>query len=151
MSTRGSQGTDYADNYRKILLRDSGNGSAQFDERPAETIITPGMLVQYNANDKVVVQDTADATDVELLFALEDNLQGRTIDDDYAVDDLCKYCAVKSGDQVYAIASEAIAVGDRVGANGDGKVKAWVSGKQLGFVVAIASTADGDRVILQII
>jgi hypothetical protein len=151
MSTRGSQGTDYADNYRKILLRDSGNGSAQFDERPAGTAITPGMLVRYNANDKVVFNNVADDPVGELLFALEDNLQGRTIDDDYAIDDLCKYCAVKPGDQVYAIASEAIAVGAKVGSTGNGKVKTYVSGRVLGFVVAIASTADGDRVILQIV
>jgi len=151
MSTETPLGTEIADNYRTILLRDSRNGSAQFDERKAAGVITPGMLCQLDSADKLEFNPTAADADAELLFATEQDLEGKTITDNYALDDIARYVAVKSGDQIYAIANAAIALNAKVESAGNGKLRTLTTGKPIGFCSNKAAGALDDRFILQII
>ncbi len=151
MSTETDLGTEIADNYRTILLRDSRNGNAQYDERKAAAAITPGMLCQLDSSDKIEFNPTAGDTDAVLLFATEQVLEGKTIDDDYAADDITPYVAVQSGDQVYGIANAAIAVNAKVESAGNGKLRTLTTGKPVGFVAYKAASALDDRIIVQII
>lgn len=151
MSTETALGTELAANYRKILLRDSRNGNAQYDERKAAGVITPGMLCQLDSSDDIEFNDTAGDTDAVLLFATENVLNGDTIDTNYAANDIVPYVAVSSGDQVYAIANAAIALNAKVESAGNGKLRTLTTGKPVGFVIGIAAGALNDRIILQII
>lgn len=90
-------------------------------EALAGAAITPGMLVALNSASKVVVHPTAGGA-AEKAFAVEDALQGSTIADAYAADDLVQYNIQKSGNIVQALINdgEVIVVGDKLVSAGNG-------------------------------
>src|SRR5690606_29128908 len=71
------------------------------DERRAAEAITPGMLVERNSAGKAIKHATSGGPAVFEL-ALEDALQGRTIDDAYAENDLVTTHLFQKGDEGYA-------------------------------------------------
>ena len=62
-------------------------------------------------------------------FALEDELQGKGIDDAYAVDAIVQYDQYLPGDRVNAILAdgETVVIGDRLMSAGDGTLKKYVA------------------------
>ena len=105
-------------NYNTIKLK---KYSDVIEEYNAAAAITPGMLIQMTTADKVQKHATAGGN-ILPMFALEDELQGKGIDDNYATDDKVQCWIPGRGDQVYAILSdgETVAVGDFLESNGDG-------------------------------
>ncbi len=100
------------------------------------TAITPGMLVELEAAGTVKPHASADAA-VEKAFALEDELQGKTIADNYTDGNPVQIFFARPGDVVYGIMDSGVtpAVGSFVQSNGDGKLKALDSGTNIGVVL----------------
>ena len=131
---------------RTIIV--AGNGLTK--EAVASEEIKPGMLVERIPDGKVQPHSTGGGAGTAS-FAVEDDHQGKTIDDAYAIDDrvILEY-AVK-GEEINAIAGGAIAEGDLIASAGDGKVVKWVSGNvALGVAVTSATAAD-ERVVIEVI
>lgn len=115
------------------------------------TAITPGMLVELEAAGTVKPHASADAA-VEKAFALEDELQGRTIADNYTAGTVVQIFFARPGDIVYAIADNGWApdVGDFGQSNGDGKLKALDGGTAIGVVIE-AKDATTHRVKIRVV
>lgn len=98
-------------------------------ERVANAAITPGMLVELMSTNKVRKHATAGGNITPAMFALEDELQGRTIDTDYAAAELVKLGIFRPGDVVYAILADgqSVAVGDPLESAGNGYLQKHVT------------------------
>lgn len=92
------------------------------EEYVAAATITPGMLLEYTSAGKVQAHQNAGQNVVQM-FALEDELQGNGIDDDYSSDDPVQVWVPGRGDQVYAILKDdtvAVTTGDYLESAGGG-------------------------------
>jgi len=100
-------------------------GDGRHEEHTAGGAITPGMLVALNSVGHVVAHPGA-AGPAEKAFALEDALQGRTIETAYAEGELVGIVMCNSGDVVYAFLSggENVNPGAYLNSNGDGSLQA---------------------------
>jgi hypothetical protein len=138
----------YVEDYNRIVLR----GDPAYQERFAGGAITPGHLIQIESDDTVIVNGTSDDAAPNLAFALEDVMQGNTIRDAYAANDLTRYAVFASGDQVLGIAtSDSVNVGDVVASNGDGTLKLRTAGQAIGQVLFKYTDEDSIvRIIVQV-
>lgn len=125
------------------------------EELVAGGTITPGMLLDISATNTVTAATGAGTLPV---FALEDELQGKGIDNNYASGDPVQCWIPYRGDIVNAIlkSNNKVVVGDGIASNGDGKVKkAGTSDTPIGFAVtAVDLTGSGAtdaRVLVRII
>jgi hypothetical protein len=128
------------------------------EEFVAGGTITPGMLIEVNSSGAVIAATGAGELP---MFALEDELQGKGIDDDYTSTspaDLVQCWIPYRGDIVNAIlkSNNKVVVGDGIASNGDGKVKkAGSSDTPIGFAVTAVdltgSGASDARVLVRII
>ena len=86
--------------------------------------ITPGHLVSLTSSDTVVVHPTT-AGPALIMFAVEDELQGKGIDDAFASGDKVQVWIPQRGDQVLAIIPDGsnIAIGDLLESAGDGQLQ----------------------------
>ena len=109
------------------------------EEFVAGAAITPGMLVALDENGKVEPHGTAEGNAIPM-FALEDELQGKTIEDEYATDDPVQVWVAGRGDIVYALANSGatINVGDFLVSAGDGTLKPAGSGTTLSVDVDVS-------------
>lgn len=103
-----------------IVLKAKGH----HDEGVADGAITPGMAVELAADGKYDQQTSAlaEALKGELLIAKEDALQGKTVDDAYAQDDVLFFYIPLPGDHVNALvkSGEDIDVNDVLVVEGGG-------------------------------
>ena len=99
--------------------------SDNIDERDAASAITPGMLIELDSNGKVQAHANA-GQNAFPLFALEDELQGNSIDDDYAADNKVQCWIPYRGDEVNAIVADGntISIGDQLESDGNGYLQA---------------------------
>lgn len=125
------------------------------EEFVAGGTITPGMLLDISATNTVTAATGAGTLPV---FALEDELQGKGIDNNYASGDPVQCWIPYRGDIVNAIlkSNNKVVVGDGIASNGDGKVKkAGTSDTPIGFAVTAVdltgSGASDARVLVRII
>jgi len=97
------------------------NYSDVFEEYTAAAAIIPGMLLEYTDAGEVQAHATAGGNAIPM-FALEDGLQGKGIDDSYADDDQVQVWIPGRGDQVYAILADGntVDIGDYLESNGAG-------------------------------
>ena len=98
--------------------------------------ITPGMLLELTSAELVQAHST-EGGPVLPMFALEDELQGKGITDDYAVSAKIQVWTAVRGEEVYALLAdgEDVAVGDFLISDGTGKLK--------------AATADSSAVVVE--
>lgn len=111
-----------------IILK---NYSDVFEEYTAGGTIIPGMLLIMSAADTVVAHsDDAPTAGCLTMFAVEDALQGRDIDDSYVSGDPVKVWIPGRGDEVYAILEDGanVSVGAYLESNGAGYLQAFSSG-----------------------
>lgn len=123
-------------------------GEGTHEEGRAAAAIRPGDLVQINTAGQVRKHATAGGP-AEPAFALEDALQGRGIDDDYATGELVSYAIQRSGDVVLAWLSggENAAVGAYLSANGDGALKvAGGTDVRIGVALEAVNASDSNDV-----
>ena len=94
------------------------------EEYEAAAAITPGHLVEFTSAGKVQKHSTANG-DALPMFALEDEMQGNSISDDYSSGDQVQVWIPQRGAQVYAILAngENASVGSWLSSNGDGTLK----------------------------
>lgn len=109
------------------------NYSDIFEEFLAGGTIYPGMLLlQSSATAVIAHNDDAPANCVPM-FAVEDALQGKGIDDTYVSGDPVHVWIPGRGDQVYAILAdgENVAAGAFLESDGQGYLQAYTSGKAI--------------------
>lgn len=106
------------------------------EEYEAAGTITPGMLVELASATTVQAHSDEDGNALPM-FALEDELQGNGISDDYSAEDMVQVWVPVRGEIVNAIlaSGENASVGNFVTSNGDGKLKVMES---------LVSTGDVD-------
>jgi len=105
-------------------------------EAAANAAITPGHAVEYISTGKVQKTATAGGKWAGMV-ALEDELQGKGINDDYAANDRVKIWVAGRGDIVNMLATdeEAIVIGDFIEIGVAGKVRKFASGVAIGIAV----------------
>lgn len=113
-------------------------GDGRHEEALASAALTPGHLIELISTGKVRKHASAGVR-CEKLFALEDALQGRTIDTAYAADELVGFVVCQPGDVVYAWLNvgESVVPGDLLVSNGDGTLQ-----KLAGSEIALAVSLD---------
>jgi hypothetical protein len=101
----------------------------------AAGVITPGHLIQGPATDLIVHADAGETA--QKAFAVENEVVGKGIGDDYADNDTVLYAVMPPGSIVYAIADgSGVTAEDYVESSGDGTMLT---------VAAAAATADVER------
>lgn len=100
------------------------NFNMKREEGQAAGTIKPGHLIQENSSLNYVVHATAGGN-AENFFAIEDELQGKNIDQNYTSGNRVQAVICRSGDVVYGrIANgQTIAVGNYLESNGDGYLR----------------------------
>lgn len=91
----------------------------------ASSAITPGDFIEFGGSNDLRRHANA-ATSARKAFALENDLIGNGINDDYAIGDTVQYAVFHSGEEVYArVAALATAItkGARLESAGDGTVR----------------------------
>lgn len=103
-------------------------GDKHFEEAVAAAAILPGMLVSLTSVGKITPHASLGGV-AEQNWAVEDALQGLTINDAYAVGDLAFYVQPRAGDIIYALLEdgENVAIGDKLMSAGNGHVKKQTS------------------------
>ena len=98
------------------------------EEMVASAAVTPGMLLIIESTGKVKAHDQADK-DAFPIFALEDELQGKGIDDAYAANAPVQCWIPYRGDIVNAILAdgEKVDIGDPLTSDGHGRLKKHVT------------------------
>jgi hypothetical protein len=131
-------------------------GQGRHEEAVAAAAITPGQLIKLDIEGKVKIHESTGGY-AEKAFALEDALQGHTIDDAYSSGNVVGYVVALPGDVVYAwlAAGENVMKGDQLHSNGDGHL-GRVSGSEIPLAVALEacdlsdSAAENTRIRVRI-
>jgi len=94
-------------------------------EAIAAEAITPGELVAFDANEKLVPHGSAGGN-AQKMFAIEEDFVGDGIDTDYSAGDQVQYVVAQRGDELYAFIEAAANVsrGDALESNGAGALQA---------------------------
>jgi len=107
-----------------------GNNYAQYKEADAEGVITPGNLMQRTGTGGVVRHSTASQKVQPLRVAVENDIFGKGIDDNYAIGDRVIYMDLDTGCEfigLVAAGKPAIAIQDLVESDGAGGVQKTVT------------------------
>lgn len=93
-------------------------------EKKAAAAITPGHLLERTSADKFQVHSTAGGN-AQMIFACEDELQGKDIDTAYAADAVVLANVCRAGDEVFALLKdgENVSIGDYLESAGDGTLQ----------------------------
>ena len=97
------------------------------NEYPADAAITPGMLIELNSDGEVKAHATAGGN-VLPMFALEDELQGNGLEDNYAAGDRVQCWVPVRGEEVNTILAdgENVSVGNFLESAGNGYLRKHV-------------------------
>jgi hypothetical protein len=110
---------------RTIVLKPT-DALVPYDEArvKAGVTITPGMLIELDANGEALPHGTAGAVG-EGLVAIEDGYIGKTIDDAYAAGELVRYVIARGGVEfnLILVGGANATTASFLTSNGDGKVK----------------------------
>lgn len=100
------------------------------EERLATGTPTPGMLLELTSTDKVQAHSSAGGNVTPIMVALEDELQGNGIDDNYVANNPVQVWIPGRGDQAYMILAdgENVAIGAELESNGAGNLRAHAAG-----------------------
>jgi hypothetical protein len=119
--------------------------------------ITPGALLERTSAG-LVQACTATTGAVLPMFALEDELQGKGIDDNYAVSAQIQCWIPGRGDMVYALLEdgEDVEIGEFMESAGNGKLQVLTTGQPIAVAVEAvddsgSSGTDTGRIIVQIV
>ncbi len=114
-------------------------GTGRYDEALAAGVVRPGHLLRLNVDGDVIPHNIV-LGQAERMFALEDALQGNTIDDDYASGDRVFILHAFPGDEVYAWLAfgQSVSKGDFLGSDGAGHL---VASEESGLTQGVDSVA----------
>lgn len=107
--------------YNTIKLKKFTDIVAEYD---AAAAITPGHLIELTSLGTVQKHSTSGGNALPM-FALEDELQGNGIDDNFAANDKVQCWIATRGEEVYAVLAdgETASIGSLLESNGDGTLK----------------------------
>jgi hypothetical protein len=113
-----------------------------YNEHDAAEAFYPGHLLEVDTSGDVQKHSSGGGVAAKM-FAVEDELQGKGIDDQYSSGDPLKVWLPTPGDEVYAILAdgENVSIGTKLVSNGDGTLKAYGSETAPNAVVAEATEA----------
>jgi hypothetical protein len=99
--------------------------SDHIEEFTAAAAIYPGMVLEMDSAGKAKVHATAGGNVVPVMVALEDELQGKGIDDAYAADDKVQVWLPAPGDVFYGVLADGqtIAKGDQLESDANGRLQ----------------------------
>lgn len=123
------------------------NGEFRHEEGIASGTVSPGMLLERtSATTHTVKAHATEGGYAERAFAVEDALQGNTVDDDYADGDLVSYHLAVPGAEVQALikAGSVVSVGEQLISGGDGTLIPngdESSGTTVKQIIAVATEA----------
>jgi len=111
------------------------------NEYEANAAITPGMLIEVMSTGKVRAHATAGGNILPMI-ALEDELQGNGIDDDYAAADQVQCWVPVRGEEAYLILEdgETAVIGSLLESAGNGNVQVHVPDKE-----TVGADSSGNR------
>jgi hypothetical protein len=101
------------------------------EEFIANAALSPGHLVEIMYTGLIRKHVTAKGNALKM-FALEDELQGKGVDDAYAAGDPVQVMIARTGDRVNAILAdgETAVIGNWLVSNGDGTLRVYVAEKE---------------------
>lgn len=110
------------------------------NEETASEAITPGQLVEKKSDGEIQKHATAGG-ETPKLFALEDELQGNTIEDDYADQDQVFVWAAQPGEEVLASieSGDDPSIGDQLESAGNGNLTSGTTGNAVKIAEVIGS------------
>lgn len=126
------------------------------NENDAAESITPGALIELDSNGEYQNHSTADGP-ASATFALEDELQGNSVKDDYASGDPVQGGTFQPGDEVLALVASSYSptVGEYLTSAGNGNLQArGGSGDAIAVVINSNKEVDdnnNERVRVRII
>lgn len=131
--------------YNTIKVKKYSNVIEEF---VANAAITPGMLVEVMSTGKLRKHATA-LGNAFPMFALEDELQGKGINDNYAAGDQVQVWIPGRGDIVNALLrdEENIAIGDFLESDGEGKLRKYVAESVTSADAQEANTIYESRIV----
>ena len=99
------------------------------EEYDAGAAITPGMLIALGSAETVAAHASAGGNVTPIMIALEDELQGKDVDDAYASGDKVQCWIAGRGDIAYMILAdgENVVIGDALESNGAGYLQKHVA------------------------
>ena len=94
-------------------------------EAEAAAAITPGHVLERVSTGKVQKHSSAGGNAAPRLVAVEDDLQGNDLTDDYASGDRARFIACRPGDEMLLILKdgESVVIGDKLESAGNGEVQ----------------------------
>lgn len=123
-------------NPHRIELKKSPG--TRYEEGIASEAITPGMIIERTPGtgtpmDNEVQKHSVQGGRGELMIALEDALQGKSIDDDYSQGDVVGYNLALPGDEIYAFveANAQVSNGNKLCSNGGGAFEIAATGDEV--------------------
>lgn len=135
------------------------SGSHHRKEGVTDETVTPGHLLEYGGSNDLQKHSTASGN-AGRMFALENDLVGDGIDDDYASGETVQFCIAKPGAKIYAWLAygEDVSVDDYLESAGDGTLQehtAIGSDVQVEAVVArateaVTNTSGGEAVRIEV-
>ncbi len=137
------------------IRRIHSKGDWRKEEHTATAVaITPGMLCERTSGDLVQAHST-EGGDGQTMIAMEDDLQGKTVDDAYAVSALIALCLPAKGSEVNVLlaAGENVSVGDDLVSAGDGtfiasgSVQSGVTVQKVFGKVTVATDLSGSGAV----
>ena len=126
--------TDVTRTPNQILLR----GDAEnYEEGVLDTVASPGMALELQSDGKYdqVQSTSAEAAKARVRLLREDRLQGKTVDDAYAIGDVAQMYPLRRGDRVQVLVKS----GQTVAVGANGVVEGGGSGL---FIVAAGSETN---------
>lgn len=139
---------------KTIMLRGSMNPHTELV--CAEGPIRPGMLISRNSDNKFVPHPTA-AGLTGPIFARENSIVGKSIDDNYVQGDTVLAWHCRNGDWIYALLEEGanVAIGALLESNGAGLLQAQSGAaslcRALEAVNATGGPAAGTRIKVEVL
>tara|TARA_R110002167_G_scaffold141016_2_gene329054 strand:+ start:24 stop:461 length:438 start_codon:yes stop_codon:yes gene_type:complete len=121
----------------KIVLK----GSNHYDEGVLAAAVSPGMAVELQPTSKIDLVQASQAEALKQgipLVAVEDGLQGKTVDDAYALGDIVFTYQPVAGDhlQVLVKDGQVIAIGDKLVVDGsDSGLWSGITGSEAAYQV----------------
>lgn len=111
-------------------------------EAEASEVITPGHLVEFGGANELRKHSSSGGT-ARKAFALENDLVGNGVDDDYASGETVQYGVFPAGSEIFAFldGGENVAKGATLVSSGDGSLRAEATEPEQDVIVAFALEA----------
>jgi len=122
------------------ISRIHSKGNYRYEEHVANAALSPGHLLEINSSNKVLKRNSG-STVGEALFAMEDALQGKTVDDAYSANEVVPCILPAKGSVVNAMLYAGVnyTVGTILESKGDGTLTSGTT-----YPIAVVEDSECD-------